>query len=173
MLIGAKAGVRPDPVLRDDAVRVLSGGMETARRKYWAGLFGAGTDPGVIERARRIACSLDIRDVVRRRQGISQPTRSDGFRSILAKATRGHPGRSGRRTSSPGCRRDRIVSAWRTSCHRKRRSLHFARTAVEGLRHRSGRFGEGWRVSLTTRTGSHCCTQSSAGRSTTGRGRRT
>jgi len=39
--------------------------METAWPKYWAGLFGAGTDPGVIERARRIACSLDIRDVVR------------------------------------------------------------------------------------------------------------
>ena len=65
VLIGAKAGVRPDPVLRDDAVRILSGGMETAWPKYWAGLFGAGTDPGVIERARRIACSLDIRDVVR------------------------------------------------------------------------------------------------------------
>jgi pimeloyl-ACP methyl ester carboxylesterase len=39
--------------------------MEGAWQKYWAGLFGANTDPEVVETARRLACSLDIRDVVR------------------------------------------------------------------------------------------------------------
>jgi pimeloyl-ACP methyl ester carboxylesterase len=40
-------------------------GMEGAWPKYWAGLFGHNADPEVIEQARRLACSLDIGDVVR------------------------------------------------------------------------------------------------------------
>jgi pimeloyl-ACP methyl ester carboxylesterase len=66
VLIGAKAGVRPDPVLRDKAVRILSErGMEGAWPKYWADLFGANAAPEVIEAARLVGCSLHIRDVVR------------------------------------------------------------------------------------------------------------
>lgn len=66
VLIGAKAGVRPDPAFRDEAVRLLSErGMEAAWPKLWAGLFGTSADPGIVETARRIACSLDVRDVAR------------------------------------------------------------------------------------------------------------
>ena len=66
VLIGAKAGVRPDPLFRDEAISVLhERGMEGAWPKYWAGLFGTHADPGVVEGARRLAYSLDIGDVVR------------------------------------------------------------------------------------------------------------
>ncbi len=66
VLIGTKAGVRPDPLLRDEAVRVLrEQGMEMAWSEYWAGLFGVNADPEIIERARRLACSLEIDSVVR------------------------------------------------------------------------------------------------------------
>jgi pimeloyl-ACP methyl ester carboxylesterase len=66
VLIGAKAGVRPDPVFRDEAVRVLSErGMEEAWPKYWADLFGVNADPEVVETARRLASSLDIGNIVR------------------------------------------------------------------------------------------------------------
>jgi pimeloyl-ACP methyl ester carboxylesterase len=66
VVIGAKAGVRPDPVFRDEALRTLrEQGMEGAWPKYWAGLFGANAHPGVIERARLLACSVDIGDVAR------------------------------------------------------------------------------------------------------------
>jgi pimeloyl-ACP methyl ester carboxylesterase len=66
VLIGAKAGVRPDPLFRDESVRFLrERGMEDAWPKYWAGLFGANADSRVVEAARRLACSLEIGDVVR------------------------------------------------------------------------------------------------------------
>ena len=66
VLIGAKAGVRPDPEFRDEAVRFLEvRGMKEAWPKYWKGLFGANADPEVVEAAQRIACSLDIHEVVR------------------------------------------------------------------------------------------------------------
>jgi pimeloyl-ACP methyl ester carboxylesterase len=66
VLIGAKAGVRPEPLLRDEAVRTLQGkGMAEAWPRYWAGLFGANADPEVVQGARRLACSLDVHDVVR------------------------------------------------------------------------------------------------------------
>ncbi len=65
VLIGAKAGVRPDPSFRDEAIRTLrEEGMEGAWPKYWAGLFGTNADPGVVDSARRIACSLEIGDIV-------------------------------------------------------------------------------------------------------------
>jgi len=66
ILIGAKAGVRPEPGFRDEAIGTLRDhGMEGAWPKYWAGLFGANADPRVVEDARRLACSLDIEDIVR------------------------------------------------------------------------------------------------------------
>jgi pimeloyl-ACP methyl ester carboxylesterase len=65
VLIGAKAGVRPEPLLRDEAVRILrEEGMEEAWPKYWASLFGSNTEPAVVEGARRLAYSLRIPDVV-------------------------------------------------------------------------------------------------------------
>jgi pimeloyl-ACP methyl ester carboxylesterase len=66
VLIGAKAGVRPDPLLRDEAVSILHDqGMAKAWSKYWVGLFGVKASPEVIERSRQLACSLEIDDVVR------------------------------------------------------------------------------------------------------------
>jgi pimeloyl-ACP methyl ester carboxylesterase len=66
VLIGAKAGVRPEPLLRDEAVRILrEGGMQEAWPKYWADLFGGNADPAVVEGARRLAFSIAIPDVVR------------------------------------------------------------------------------------------------------------
>lgn len=66
VLIGAKAGVRPEPFLRDEVVRTLQAkGMAEAWPRYWAGLFGTNADPEVVRGARRLACSLDVHDVVR------------------------------------------------------------------------------------------------------------
>ncbi len=66
VVIGAKAGVRPEPTFRDEVVRILrEKGMKAAWPKYWSNLFGANADAGVVENARRIAYSLDIHDVVR------------------------------------------------------------------------------------------------------------
>ncbi len=65
VLIGAKAGVRPEPEFRDRAIRLLeTQGMEAAWRKYWAPLFGRSTPPDVVESARRRALGQDVGDVV-------------------------------------------------------------------------------------------------------------
>jgi len=66
VLVGAKAGHRPEPALRDEAVRVLSTeGMAGAWTRYWAPLFGPNADPEVVERARRSAFEQDVEDVIR------------------------------------------------------------------------------------------------------------
>src|SRR5262245_23248067 len=44
VLVGAKAGVRPDPAFRDAAVRLLTEqGIEAGWRAYWRPLFGRDT----------------------------------------------------------------------------------------------------------------------------------
>jgi pimeloyl-ACP methyl ester carboxylesterase len=66
VLVGAKAGVRPEPERRDDAIRVLTeGGMDAAWPEYWEPLFGAAAPTAVVDNARRIAFAQDIADVVR------------------------------------------------------------------------------------------------------------
>jgi pimeloyl-ACP methyl ester carboxylesterase len=66
VLIGTKAGHRPEPAFRDEAIEVLTTeGMGVAWRRYWAPLFGESTDESVIERARHIAERQSIDDVVR------------------------------------------------------------------------------------------------------------
>ena len=66
VLVGAKAGHRTEPKLRDEAVRVLSEeGMTGAWLRYWAPLFGPHTDPDVVERARGIAFEQKVDDVIR------------------------------------------------------------------------------------------------------------
>lgn len=56
VLIGTKAGHRPEPCLRDEALRVLlEEGLEVAWQRYWQPLFGPSTDPAVLDTARRIA----------------------------------------------------------------------------------------------------------------------
>jgi pimeloyl-ACP methyl ester carboxylesterase len=64
VLVGAKAGVRPDPALRDDAVRLLTRqGMEAAWQAYWRPLFGRNTPAGVLADAHRMALEQDETDV--------------------------------------------------------------------------------------------------------------
>ena len=46
VLVGAKAGVRPEPGVRDEACQVLAErGMEAAWRTWWRPLFGPSTPP--------------------------------------------------------------------------------------------------------------------------------
>src|SRR5262245_48449715 len=66
VLVGAKAGVRPDPALRDEAVRVLAeGGVAAGWRAYWRPLFGRDTPAEAIAEAERMALAQDVDDVVR------------------------------------------------------------------------------------------------------------
>lgn len=61
VLVGAKAGVRPEPAFRDEAVRVLrEEGVDAALDRYWAPLFAPDADPRVVAHARSIARSIDI-----------------------------------------------------------------------------------------------------------------
>lgn len=66
VLIGAKAGHRPEPGLRDAAVRLLrSEGLAVAWSRYWEPLFGPNVDPQVVAAAHAIALDQDVADVVR------------------------------------------------------------------------------------------------------------
>ncbi len=66
VLIGAKAGVRPDPTMRDAAIRLLeTRGIEAAWAKYWAPLFGRNASHAVVAAARDLALSQDVGDLVR------------------------------------------------------------------------------------------------------------
>ena len=65
VLIGAKADVNPDPVLRDQAIRLLeTQGMAAAWRDYWFPLFADTTRPHVKESARSWAMQQDVSSVV-------------------------------------------------------------------------------------------------------------
>lgn len=82
VLVGAKAGHRPEPEYRDAAVRLLSEqGMAGAWPTYWEPLFGPNVDPEVVEAARQLAMSQDIDDIIR---GVGvfhgRPDRSDFLR---------------------------------------------------------------------------------------------
>jgi pimeloyl-ACP methyl ester carboxylesterase len=66
VLVGAKAGVRPDTAFRDEAVRLLSdGGMKAGWLAYWRRLFGTGTPEDIIATARDMAMAQDVDDVIR------------------------------------------------------------------------------------------------------------
>jgi len=83
VLPGAKAGHRPEPAFRDEAIRTLHAeGMAGACPKYWAQLIGRTADPKVVEAARTLAFDQDIDDVVRgvrafhRRRDLSELART-------------------------------------------------------------------------------------------------
>jgi pimeloyl-ACP methyl ester carboxylesterase len=60
VLIGAKAGHRPEPAFRDTALALLQGeGVEAAWARYWAPLFSRETDPAVVEAAKQLALRQD------------------------------------------------------------------------------------------------------------------
>ena len=61
VLVGAKAGERPDPTLRDESVRVVeTRGLAAAWSAYWEPLFGSAAHPGVVAAARDLALSHDV-----------------------------------------------------------------------------------------------------------------
>ncbi len=66
VLIGAKAGVRPEPALRDEAIRLLeTRGVEAAWLRYWAPLFGRSTSAAIVAGARELALRQSVADLVR------------------------------------------------------------------------------------------------------------
>lgn len=66
MLVGAKASHRPEPDLRDEAVRILSEeGLLQAFDRYWAPLPSRAADPSVVDQVRRIALAQHVDDVIR------------------------------------------------------------------------------------------------------------
>lgn len=66
VLIGTKAGHRPEPAFRDTAVKLLAEeGMLKGWPTYWEPLFGPDADPSLVQRARKIAFSRDIEDIIR------------------------------------------------------------------------------------------------------------
>ncbi len=65
VLVGAKVGHRPEPLVRDDALRMLDeGGMEEAWPSMWEPLFGHHANPAVIQSARDIAFAQDVYEVI-------------------------------------------------------------------------------------------------------------
>ncbi len=65
VLVGAKAEVRPEPALRDEAVCLLeTEGMSAAWERYWLPLFGDETSAAVKESARDWAMEQDVSVVV-------------------------------------------------------------------------------------------------------------
>jgi len=66
VLIGAKAGHRPEPAFRDAAVKLLAEeGMSKGWSTYWEPLFGPDAEPSLIQRARDIAFSRAIDEIIR------------------------------------------------------------------------------------------------------------
>ena len=66
VLIGTKAGHRPEPEFRDQVVRVLlEEGLVPAWERYWLALFAATADPEIIASARHLALEQDVDAVVR------------------------------------------------------------------------------------------------------------
>ena len=60
MLVGAKAGVRPEPALRDEALSLLAtGGMDAAWERYWRPLLSASASAAMVAEARRSALAQD------------------------------------------------------------------------------------------------------------------
>jgi len=65
VLVGAKAGHRPEPAIRDEALAILADdGIDAAWRRYWSPLFAPDADPAVRDRARSVALAQSVEDVM-------------------------------------------------------------------------------------------------------------
>ena len=65
VLIGTKAGHRPEPAVRDGAIELLTNeGMAGAWPVLWAPLFAPGADPAVVDHARRMAMAVPSDEVI-------------------------------------------------------------------------------------------------------------
>jgi pimeloyl-ACP methyl ester carboxylesterase len=66
VLIGAKAGHRPDPALRDEAIEVLrQRGIKEAWTQYWEPLIGPGASDETRKRLAQFAQEQRVEDLVR------------------------------------------------------------------------------------------------------------
>jgi len=84
VLIGTKAVHRPDPALREAALRTIRDGeLETAWAAYWAPLFSTKASPQVVAEARALALRQSPEELVR---GINafhtRPTRQQVLRDL-------------------------------------------------------------------------------------------
>lgn len=60
VLVGAKAGVRPEPALRDAAIAHVEGnGIESAFEEFWHPLFAPNSPTATIDAARQLALSVE------------------------------------------------------------------------------------------------------------------
>lgn len=66
VLVGAKAGVRPEPALRDAAIaHVQANGVDSAWQEYWHPLFAPGSSAATIDAARQLALDVESSSLVR------------------------------------------------------------------------------------------------------------
>jgi pimeloyl-ACP methyl ester carboxylesterase len=66
VLVGAKAGHRPEPMLRAEAIGMLrEKGVEAAWEKFWAPLFSPSVPLEVLTQARRIATGLPAAEIAK------------------------------------------------------------------------------------------------------------
>lgn len=66
VLVGAKAGVRPEPALRDAAIaHVDANGIESAFEEFWQGLFAPDSSTVTIDAARRLALLVEPQALAR------------------------------------------------------------------------------------------------------------
>ena len=80
VLVGTKAGHRPEPQLRDEAVGVLRcRGMAGAWPRYWAPLFAPDANPALVQRARVVAEAQEPADVIRGVRAFHSRADRDGF----------------------------------------------------------------------------------------------
>lgn len=81
VLIGAKAGHRPEPALHAEAIAMLrTKGMAEAWDRYWGPLFSRSADTRVVDGARRTALRQSPRDVER---GVTAFHSRPGRESVL------------------------------------------------------------------------------------------
>ena len=65
VLVGAKAGVNPDPAMRDEAIELLeTHGVAAAWDRYWAPLFGPNTSASTLGTARAWAMEYELATLV-------------------------------------------------------------------------------------------------------------
>lgn len=80
VLVGTKAGHRPDPQLRDEAIGILlDEGMAGAWPRYWASLFAPDANPALVQRARLVAEAQETADVIRGVRAFHGRADRDGF----------------------------------------------------------------------------------------------
>jgi pimeloyl-ACP methyl ester carboxylesterase len=129
VLVGAKAGVRPDPALRDDAVRLLTRqGMEAGWQAYWRPLFGWNTPARVLADAHRMALEQDVTDVARGVRAFHDRRDLTDFAVGLAQAARGDQWRPGPHARPNGRSTDHGRSRPPFPPHRELRALRQPRT---------------------------------------------